>query len=115
MSITRRRVLGLLPAISALFFPGGKAEAEPDSFPRSVLGYELHDDESVYLLRRYARSLALKNKKARHEAQKIFHKAESLILDNVQVTGYGARLRWNALVEAHESGKKPPVFCRNGR
>ena len=114
MSITRRKLLGLLPVISAAFIPTLRAEAKPDSTIRSVLGYRLHDDESVSLLKRYARSLALKDEEARHEAQKIFHRAENLILDNVQVTGYGARLRWDAFLEAHESGTKPPAFCRTG-
>ena len=115
MSITRRKALGFIPAISAALIPAFRTEAKPTVSSRLVLGYELHDDESLALLERYARSLALRDKKARLEAQKLFHKAEKLMLDNVHVTGYGFRLRWKALVEAYESGNKPPAFCRNRR
>ncbi len=115
MSITRRKLLGLLPAISAEFVPALRAEANSCTFSGLVLEYELHDDEGVYLLKKLARSLALKDQKARHEAQKLFHKAENLILDRQHVTGYGARLRWKAFVEAHENGNEPPAFCRKGR
>ena len=114
MTITRRKLLGVLPAISTVFVPAHQAEAKTDSSSRSVLGYELHDDESVYLLEKFARTLALKDETARHQAQEMFHKAEKLILGNQHVTGYGARLRWKACVEAHESGNKPPAFCRSG-
>ena len=70
MSITRRKLLGLLPAILA---PAFRAEAKPDSSTRSVLGYQLNDDVSVSLLKRYARSLALQDEAARWEAQMLFN------------------------------------------
>ena len=114
MKISRRTILGLFPFFAAGFVATTKAEAAVERPANQLLGYQLHDDHNVFLLKEYARSLALKDERARSEAQKMFHKGELLVLDNQQVTGYGARLRWKAFVEAHEAGNKPPPFCRNG-
>jgi hypothetical protein len=76
MSVSRRMFIKatsiLTVGIAALF----KAKAVKSSTHREVLGYQLHDDVSVTLLERYARSLALEDKAARWQAQMMFHKAQ---------------------------------------
>jgi len=114
MSISRRKILKLFPIITAAFVPVIKAEVNTNHLSRHVLGYQLHDDHSVSLLSNYARSLALKDERVRGEAQKMFHKAEQLILDRQQVTGYGARLHWNAYLEAHENDTESTPKNRRG-
>jgi hypothetical protein len=101
MSITRRKLLGLLPAISAAFIPALRAKAKPARSSRSVLGYELHDDVSVSLLKRYARSLALKDEKVRWEAQRMFHEAQ-LARRGGGTLGHKLGYRHQDFVEAHE-------------
>jgi hypothetical protein len=114
MYISRRRILGLLPFVPASLAPPITATAGSDRSPRHVLGYQLHDDHSIILLKRYARSLALQDERARFEAQKMFHKAEQLMLDRQQVPGYGAWLRWDACVKAHENDNQSPAKCQHG-
>ena len=104
MSITRRKLLGLLPAISAVFVPATSAEAKPESSSSTILGYRLHDDVSVSLLKRYARSLALSDEKVRWEAQMMFHEAQ-LARRQGGTIGHKLGYRHRDFVAAHEEGR----------
>jgi hypothetical protein len=76
MSISRRKLLkisfALTTGIASLF---AVENANPIRRPQ-YMGYTLHDDVSVSLLKRYASSLALQDKDARMEAQRMFHEAQ---------------------------------------
>ena len=105
MSITRRKLLGLLPAISAVLIPATSAEAKPESSSSTILGYRLHDDDvSGSLLKRYARSLALSNERVRWEAQMMFHEAQ-LARRQGGTIGHKLGYRHRDFVEAHEEGR----------
>ena len=106
MTMTRRKLFGLLPAISAVFVPALKSESRPDISHRSVLGYELHDDVSVSLLKRYARSLALSDEEARWEAQMMFHEAQ-LARRQGGTEGHRLGYRHRDALEAYERGEEP--------
>jgi len=105
MFISRRKLLGLLPALATIFVPTLRAEAKPDWSTRSVLGYELHDDVSVSLLKRYARSLALQDEEARWEAQVLFHKAQ-LARERGGTMGMKLGSLQRSIVTAHEQGRQ---------
>ena len=104
MIVTRRKLLGLLPAISAVLIPATSAEAQPESSSSTILGYRLHDDVSVSLLKRYARSLALSNERVRWEAQMMFHEAQ-LARRQGGTIGHKLGYRHRDFVEAHEEGR----------
>ena len=104
MSITRRKFLGLLPAVSAIFVPATSAAAKPESLSRTILGYRLHDDVSVSLLKRYSRSLALSDERVRWEAQMMFHEAQ-LARRQGGTIGHKLGYRHRDFVEAHEEGR----------
>jgi hypothetical protein len=76
MSISRRKFIRatsiFTAGIAALF----TAKVVRPSTHREVLGYKLHDEVSMTLLERYARSLALEDNAARWQAQMMFHKAQ---------------------------------------
>jgi hypothetical protein len=105
MFMSRRKLLGLLPAVYAPFIPASRAMGKTARTSRSVLRYEFHDEVSVRLLKTYARSLALADNKARWEAQMMFHEAQlsrQRCGDTLpQILGY----RHNEFVEAHEQGR----------
>ena len=104
MSITRRKLLGFVPAISALFVPVFGVKAKPAKLERSCLGYLLHDDVSVSLLKTYARSMALEDKDARWEAQLMFHKAQ-IARQGGGTMGHKLGSLHMEFVEAHEQGR----------
>ena len=104
MFVTRRKLLGLLPAISAVLIPATSAEAKPESSSSTILGYRLHDDVSVSLLKRYARSLALSDERVRWEAQMMFHEAQ-LARRQGGTIGHKLGYRHRDFVEAHEEGR----------
>ena len=110
MSITRRKLLGLLPALSAGFMPALKAEPKPQQAAEILFGYQLHDEVSVSLLKTYARSLALEDEPARWEAQMMFHEGQ-LARRQGGTLGHKLGYRHNAFVDAHEQGL--PV-CKTG-
>ena len=103
MSITRRKLLGLLPVLSAGFIAAIKIEAKSKQSPDNVFGYQLHDDVSISLLRTYARSLALNDESARWEAQIMFHEGQ-LARRQGGTMGHKLGYRHDAFVEAYEQG-----------
>ena len=104
MSISRRKLLGFVPAISALFVPVARAKAKPTKIERTYLGYQLHDDVGVSLLKRYARSLALEDKDARWEAQMMFHEAQ-IARQGGGTMGHKLGSLHREFVEPHELGR----------
>ena len=114
MSITRRKLLGFVPAISALFLPVSRARAKPKAHERTCFGYKLHDDVSVSLLKTYARSLALEDDDARWDAQVMFHEAQLSRRGGGTMSHKLGSLR-REFVEAHEHGRpvdKPDFVLR---
>jgi hypothetical protein len=104
MSITRRKLLGLLPVLTAGFIPAIKAEPEPQ--PDTIFGYRLHDEVSWSLLKTYARSLTLVDSDARWEAQMMFHEAQ-LARRQGGTEGHRLGYRHKEALEAYERGEEP--------
>jgi hypothetical protein len=104
MSISRRKILGLLPALSAGFIPVAKADPKPLQTANEFFGHRLHDDVSVSLLTTYARSLALIDEKARWEAQMMFHEGQ-LARQRGGTLGHKLGYRHKDFVEAHEEAR----------
>jgi len=76
MPISRRKFINVASAFAVGFAAMFKAgNVKPDT-GRKVLGYDLHDDVSVSLLKTYARSLALEDEDARWRAQMMFHETQ---------------------------------------
>ena len=106
MFISRRKILGLLPVLSAGFIPIAKAASKPPKTANEFFGHHLHDDVSVSLLKTYARSLALTDEKARWETQMMFHEAQ-LARQGGGTNGHRLGYRHQEAVEAYERGEKP--------
>ena len=104
MTISRRKILGFFPFLTIGFIPAVKAEEPEQDSPRTVLGHQLHDEVSVSLLNRYARSLALGNEKARWKAQMMFHEAQ-LARQRGGTDGHKLGYRHRDFVQAHEQGR----------
>ena len=104
MPITRRKLLGLFPFLTVGLVPSVKAETPKQEPPGTVLGHQLHDEVSVTLLKRYARSLALHDEKARWEAQMMFHEGQ-LARQRGGTDGHKLGYRHKDFVEAHEQGR----------
>ena len=76
MSISRRKFINAASTFAVgLVAMFTARRAKPDTC-REALGYQLHDDVSVSLLKSYARSLALEDKDSRWQAQMMFHDAQ---------------------------------------
>ncbi len=106
MNISRRKILGFFPLLTAGFFPVDKAQVKTDTAPKVVTDHQLRDDVSVSLLDTYARSLALKDEDARWEAQMLFHEAQ-LARRGGGTTSHRLGYRHKHFVEAHETGNLP--------
>ena len=76
MSITLRKLIKAISTLASGTAVLCKTKFVKPSTHQEVLGYKLHDDVSVTLLKDYARSLALKDKDARWQAQMMFHKCQ---------------------------------------
>jgi hypothetical protein len=106
MSITRRKFIRsasiFAAGIGALF---ATRDAKP-THKRRVLGHIQHDDVSASLLDTYARSLALKDERARWTAQMMFHEAQLARRGGgteSQKLGY----RHREFLKAHEPDQEP--------
>ena len=106
MTISRRKILGFFPFLAVGLIPSVKAEGPKQESPEIVLGHQLHDEVSISLLNTYARSLALKDKDARWEAQMLFHEAQ-LARRGGGTTGHRLGYRHKHFIEAHETGNLP--------
>ena len=106
MFISRRKILGLLPVLSASFIPLAMADSKSPKTANEFFGHHLHDDVSASLLKTYARSLALTDEKARWEAQMMFHEAQ-LARQQGGTEGHRLGYRHKDAVEAYERGEEP--------
>ena len=106
MFISRRRILGFLPALPGGFIPVAQADSKPPKPTNEFFGHQLHDDVSISLLRTYARSLALIDEKARWEAQMMFHEGQ-LARQRGGTEGHRLGYRHKEAVEAYERGEEP--------
>ena len=104
MFITRRKILGLLPVLTAGFIPVVKADPKPRQAASEFFGHQLHDEVSVSLLKTYARSLALHDERARWEAQMMFHEGQ-LARRQGGTLSHKLGYRHRDFVEAHEQGR----------
>ncbi len=108
MSVSRRKFLRIASTLGAGIsglFVARRALPSPTT-ERDALGYKLHDDVSVSLLNTYARSLALKDERARWRAQMMFHKAQ-LARDQGGTEGHKLGYHHAAFVDARERDLPP--------
>ena len=114
MSISRRKIIGLLPVLAVGFGSATKAEQGNDGSPNHLFGHRLPDDRSMYCVRDYVRCLAIEDERTRKEALLMFYEAEQFVVRGQGVRGYGCRCRLGAFLDAQESDDLNTPRSRHG-